>query len=128
MLWIKFNDGFVTVCIIRELLQGIYTVGPRVLLVGRYVNVVLGRQWYECIVDVVSPVRWRSVQSATKSTSHLMPCTCMPPPPHAFTISSQDDWVIMAMDGAAKMTVNSQHYNSTVTRQNESPVIATKIF
>ena len=29
--------------------------------------------------------------------SHLMPCTYMPPPPHAFTVSSQDDWVIMAI-------------------------------
>ena len=48
-----------------------------------------------------------------------MPFTCMPPPPHASTVSSQNDWVIMAMDGAAKMTVNSQHYDCTVMRQND---------
>ena len=35
---------------------------------------------------------------AMHDRSHLMPCTCMQPPPHAFTVSSHNDWVIMAME------------------------------
>ena len=48
----------------------------------------------------------------SNTLSHLMPCTCMHTPPHAFIISSQNDWVIMAVDDAAKMAQNSQRYNS----------------